>query len=285
MSWMQVAIETKIEWPLFETAITFSPLQFILRPASAFHSPDIVLEYFSNDSQSAHSAILEFMSVLAWLKRQRITETVPGTHTGRTPPCQIGPAPYVQNITDKFECTFTPDMTHQHAKIALAFFRDALQNPNVCHSFLSYWKIASLMHRDGSPEQVQFLVDRISKLNSPEAKSRRAELASAGLSDEDIVKRHLYGARRCAIAHANFNSGTVVNPDDGSAVSDVSADIALIYAIAESIIENDLGVKSESFLYKEKGLAVPTKSNRVLHTSSGQILEWKSGPIILKSPC
>lgn len=275
LSWLQIGIQTNIEWPIFETTVVFLGSTFVLRPPSAYHSPAILLEYSEGELEKARTAISEFMSVLAWLKRQRIV-SVSGFAYGPDRPAQIGPAPVVQNITDKFDCRFFPDLSHANARRALAFFRDGLQNPNVSQAFLSYWKIPCLVARERSDKHTKLLLDKLSQLRSSEAKERLASLVSSGFSLEDIVEKHLYGARRCAIAHTDG-----MNPDDAGDLDAVESDICLVYALAEAVIEHDLGVKSESLLYSERGLTPPLKSYRALHTASNQILNWVSGPIVM----
>jgi len=276
LSWLQIGIQTNIEWPIFETAIVFSGSTFILRPPSVYHCPDILLEYSEGELKEARTAVSEFMSVLAWLKRQRIVR-LSGFGCSPELPAQMGPAPAVQNITDNFDCRLFPDLSHVNARRALAFFRDGLQNPNVSQAFLSYWKIPCLVARERSDKHTKLLLEKLSQLRSSETKKKLASLISSGFSLEDVVEKHLYGARRCAIAHADG-----MNPDDAGDLDAVESDICLVYALAEAVIEQDLGVQSESVLYVERGLTPPLSSNRALHVATNHIFDWVSGPIVLE---
>lgn len=278
MSWMSLSVKTNIEWPVMETELVYLGRQFHLRPPNTFHAPDIIVECAASDFDSAHSAVLELMSVLSWLKRQRIEPITPGKHTSSSPPMQIGPPPQIQNITEGFDCRYFPDLSNQHARMALACFRDALQNTNVMQAFLSYWKLASLLYPDGKPDQFQFLETKLQALEpSSDAGIRIAELLKTGLTYRQLVQTHLYGERRCAIAHAT--SGFVVNPDSSGDLDAVRKDLCIMYALADSIIRNEFGVESEEELYRKNGTPPPQKSNKFVLIQFAQNLQWESGPI------
>ena len=148
-------------------------------------------------------------------------------------------------------------MSHPKAALGLALFREALCTRSVPLRFLGFWKLVSLIEKDGEPEQKELLFRTIPKLANSSARERVQELldSTTNNTDLEIVRKHLYKSRRCAIAHATLED--VINPDDPIALKEINCDMPLIIEIAKQIIQDELGIKTEETLYKEAGLAVP----------------------------
>jgi len=212
---MQVGITTMIEWPTSDTWVEYSGTKFLLRCSKfKFHGPDILCEYSEPSNINAYRSIFEFMSVLAWLKGQAIEERIHGSTSSTNMPTMTGPATFTQNITENLQLKIFPDMSHPKAGLGLALYREALCTRSIPLKFLGFWKLVSLIQKDGEPEQKELLLRTIPKLVNSSAVNRIEELfaSTTNKADLEMVQKHLYKSRRCAIAHATFED--VINPDD-----------------------------------------------------------------------
>lgn len=267
--WRNAAVRTDIEWPIERYKVVFDSNEFELRPANGMYAPDVVLRF--DDSSvtdiESHKLVREFLSVLVWLKRQPLYEFCSGVSSHCLP--QNGPGPQFQNVSDDFQVQFIPDLSHPKAKVALAIYREATNVNSTPYKFLGYWKLISLLFKDGDNQQIDWLVDTIPKLNDDRA-TRQCNQLKSSLSLEEIVRNRLYGARRCAVAHA---TSSTVNPDDPAEEKDFASDLYIVKALAEYIIEFELGIKSEKTLYKEHSLALPVRGNKC-KVSYGQMQEF-----------
>ena len=256
-SWIQVCLETHIEWPTSEMRISFEGQEFLLRPATPAARPDIVAEYdpYIIDHDQVHARARRFMSVLSWLRKRMIREAVVGRTTYE--PMRVGPAPSIQNCTEAFELRFVPQLD-ERSSFALALYREALNANLISFRFLGYWKLLSLLFRDGIPAQKRWLESTLNQCVSPNSLDRLDILRAVFTDDTEIVN-HLYKSRRCEVAHA---TGMEINPDDPIALDAVDADVPLMKEIAEILIERELNVQSEAALYMSAGLEPPNPSNR-----------------------
>jgi hypothetical protein len=279
MGWMQVGVRTGMEWPIADIWVAYAGAKFLLRsPKVRIHAPDILCEFTGPDHQEAHRAILEFMSVLAWLKGRQIEQTTIGWTQSTNIPMMIGPAPHIQNICEEFELALFPDMSNPKAGLGLALYREALCNNSPPFKYLGFWKLASLMFGDGQPAQKQYLASILPSLNNSAAATRVQELMKGGKSALELVTDHLYISRRCAIAHAT--SGPVINPDDPVALGEINSELPVVHEIAKHIIQFELGVQSEDRLYAEKNMERPQPSNKAIsYYLDNQVFSWRDMPV------
>lgn len=259
MGWIHVGVITNIDWPETEQTIEYSGRKFLLRPArGVLHAPDICLQHDDQSHIPGYTAVLEFMSVLCWLKGQKLDERLPGWTSGNRLPGQSGPGPQFQNVGERLDIELFPDLSHPKAKLGLALYREAVGIRSIPFKFLAFWKLASLIAQDGTEQQFNLIENIISKLEYPNELGGMKSFFASGKTIQEFIRSDLYGANRCAVAHAT--SGKVINPDDPLAVSELNLNMGLIHEIAKKIIEDELGVASELNLYAKVGRLPPTKS-------------------------
>ncbi len=124
------------------------------------------------------------------------------------------------------------------ARIALALYREATSVRSTPYEFLGYFKIIELCH-GGKRGQIDWINRTIPLLSDRRAKERVGELGAT----QDIGD-HLYGSGRCAVAHASVRRN--VDPDSPDDVFRLSADMPVARALAEHLIEYELGIPWQS---------------------------------------
>jgi len=236
--WMVVTVETQIEWPAEETTIEFMGRLLVLRPPAGDSAADLRLQYeYPEGEQKAVETICRFLSTLSWHHRRpargryRISCTAPmrGGSRGFGPP-----------LCKEFE--LSPDLKtppDPKARVALALYREALSVDNTPYEFLGYFKVINICYHTGK-DQKDWINRTLPLLTDKRARQRIAELTA---SERDIGA-YLYASGRCAVAHASLGS-CVVDPDNPEDVLRLSADMPVARALAEYLIEIELGVPWE----------------------------------------
>ncbi|MEZ4536636.1 MAG: hypothetical protein R3D26_16795 [Cyanobacteriota/Melainabacteria group bacterium] len=200
----------------------FEGYEYILRPSSDINAPDILLKYDDNqisDSRS-HQLTREFMSTLVWLRRQPLSEFSSAVSSLCIE--QSGPSPYLQPIAEDFELNLLPQISHPKAKLALAIYREAMNINSTSYKYLGFWKIIGMLNSDGSDNQIKWIADTLQQVQDARAIERYEQLKTDCSSISDLVKDHLYGSRRCAIAHAFTDT---INPDNPEVVNGIGSDL------------------------------------------------------------
>lgn len=123
----------------------------------------------------------------------------------------------------------------EKARLALALYREDLSVNSVPYQFLGFAKIINVLHAGGSAQKA-WIGAVLPNVTDADARARLAEL-SGEVAD---VSAYLFESGRCAVAHAN--TSPVVNPDDVEDFLRLSKDLPLIKALAEHLIETELGV-------------------------------------------
>lgn len=235
--WLTVAVESDVAWPTSETRTFYCGHEFQLYPETEEFAPCVVAEY--DDPVTMHQALArvgEFLSALSWTERRAIrdVDAIAGSRLLRLPH-----RPRQRVVTRALHTDFLPTNGDRNARLALALHRDGLnlRRASIPYAFLSFSKIINILHGSG-PSQITWINDAVHKLSySYEAQARAQQLRTEG---KDIGE-YLYGSGRCAVAHANREAA---NPDDPDDTYRLFLDLPLIQALAEYLIENELGVLS-----------------------------------------
>lgn len=232
--WMIVTLDTELDWPMAETVVEFEGQQLILRPAEAPASADIRVRYeHPQEELAAYETICRFLSVMSWWNRRpaRPTERICCTAPIRGGKVRVGPPGWPDfNIEDGIQAPSDPK-----AKLALALYREAASVHNTAYEFLGYFKIINILYSSGK-DQIAWINATLNQIKDRDALKRIAEL-QAHHSD---LGDYLYSAGRCAVAHA-FSTPTV-DPDDPTDVFRLSADMPLLRALVEHLIEVHFGI-------------------------------------------
>ncbi len=235
--WMIVTVETELEWPAEETSVPFRGHTLILRPPDGDSAADVRLQFDHPQSErEAFDTICRFLTALSWWYRRpararlRIVCTAPmrGGKGGFGPP-----------LRKDFQLprSFQPP-SDPKARIALALYREAVSVQNTPYEFLGYFKIINVCYSTGR-DQITWINNTIPHLTDKKANDRISELPTPA----NDIGDYLYRSGRCAVAHAS--TSPVVDPDNPKDVFRLSADMPVARALAEYLIENELGIKWE----------------------------------------
>jgi hypothetical protein len=242
MPWVVVGVETSVGWPTVETRVPFRGREVILRPETDTLAPTVIAEYAPPATYEETLLIVrEFLSSLAWVEGHPIRETVT---TGGGFPIRVGKSAPVNVTRPGFRVDYLPDPPNPRARLALALYRDALGVNSEPFRFLGFYKIINVVRGTG-PQQIAWINARVNALEDYRAQERAAQLRAAGHD----IGAYLYESGRCAVAHAY--SDPLVNPENPDDTERLAKDMPLVKALAEDVIENQLGVQSPRTVYRE----------------------------------
>ncbi len=242
-AWLVIGVETGVPWPKEDTEAIFRGRKFLLGPETEDFAPSIAFEYPKDmEHKEALSLCREFMSALSWVENQPVREIMV---TGGGRPIQAGKGPiWYATTTPKFRKDYLPEPADPKAKLALALYREAQSINSTPYAFLGYFKILNILHPNGA-SQKKWINDNIDKITDYAAVQAIDQLKVAYQDLGD----HLYRSGRCAVAHAY--SGTIINPDSRDDTERLQKELPIIRELAEFLIEQELGVKSQSTIWKE----------------------------------
>jgi hypothetical protein len=186
--------------------------------------------------------IRRFLSSLSWVEQGHLRETI--TFGTGARPGGVGKGPGARLISPKFRVDYLPDPTDPKARLCLALYREAMNLNSDPFQFLGFFKIINALYKTGGEQKI-WINQTLPLLNEHSAIERLKELQK----QHRDVGEYLYESGRCAVAHA-FNE-PLVDPDDPDDTWRLSADLPVIKALAEYLIENQVGVKSAHTYWKE----------------------------------
>ncbi|HUJ73120.1 MAG TPA: methylamine utilization protein MauJ [Verrucomicrobiae bacterium] len=243
--WMVTGVETNIGWPIVETTAEFRGHQIILRPQTDKLAPSVAMAY--EPPVTAHDAqviLNEFLSALSWVERSGIKDTglIGGSH-----PFGIGKGPIANPVNPRFAVHYLPDPQELKTRLALALYREAMNVNSTPYTFLGFYKIINILHRNPN-EQKKWINRVVELLDDYYAKERVAALKSLGHD----IGAYLYESGRNAVAHA-FSEPSIapVNPDEPDHVTRLSSDLPVVRALAEYLIEKEFGVLSKHTIWRQ----------------------------------
>lgn len=237
-----VGIESGVAWPAAETKIEFRGVELTLRPESEDRAPTVLVSYSDPVTHDSMLRIVhEFLSSWAWVEGAKLEV---GLISGGGSPHHVGKMRPASMITRELDFPYLPDPSDPKARLALAFYREALNLDNISYKFLGFFKILNITNSTGSAQK-DWIRQAIPALHDSSAQQRIAELSNSGVD----VAEYLYTSGRCAVAHAFANP--LVNPEEPEDLRRLYQDLPVIKALAEYLIEKDLGIKSRRTVWKE----------------------------------
>jgi hypothetical protein len=235
--WMIVTVNTELEWPSEETKVNFMDQVMIFRPPDGDSAADVRIRYeHPQGEQEAFERICRFLSILSWYYRRpararyRISCTAPMRGGSRVfgPPLRkwFGLPARIQMPADP------------KARLAIALYREACSLENVPYEFLGYFKVINICYPTAKAQK-DWINKTLPLLSEKLARDRIAQLAPSAWNMGD----YFYSSGRCAVAHAS--NGVIVDPDKPSDLFRLSDDMPVARALAEYLIETELGVPWE----------------------------------------
>ena len=256
--WVTVGIEGHISWPTEISIYRFRDYNLLLRPGNNVTYPSISLKHddYRIDMNAARKVIMHFASSLSWYEDSPIhlKDWIGGSRCFnlgkpgmiKEPAKPIAPPFPVKTLGIRD----LPDTLDKNARAALAFYREGLALDNISYKFLSFYKIINLfVGKNGkSGKQVQWINDNLASLKRGSDASKRVNELNKIHND---IGKYLYGSCRCSVAHADAGLGQFVDPEDIEELTRLNADLPLIRALAQIVIEKEYGIKSRLTIYRE----------------------------------
>ncbi len=239
--WLVIGLESGIPWPTKETRVVYKGREILLRPETDKLAPTIVLAYGPPGTDDEALVIgRQFLSALAWVENGYLREMM---ITGGSHPIQVGKG-VGRMVSPQFRADYLPAPENPKAQLALAFYREAKGLNSIAYQFLGFFKILNVLFASG-PEQIRWINSVLDKLEDHLAEPRLRSLRQSG---EDIGD-YLYRSGRCAVAHAFAEP--LVDPDNIEDGKRLQEDLPVIKALAEYLIEHELGVLSLRTVWRE----------------------------------
>jgi hypothetical protein len=240
--WVVIGVESAVPWPMKEVDVQFGPHKLTLRPETDDRAPTVIMQYPPPASdEEAYHVLRRFLSAMRLVGGYAIRETM---STGGSHPFGIGKSRHGSTQAMHFRADYVPFTDEPRQRLALALYREALSVNSVAYGFLSFAKIVNVLHGSGRL-QIEWINRTLPLLTEHRARERLAELQNT----EPDVGAYLYGSGRCAIAHAFAEP--IVDPEDPADAKRLYADLPVIRALAEWIIERELGIKSAMTVWRE----------------------------------
>jgi hypothetical protein len=229
-------------WPKAETTVTFGGHKLVLKPATRETDQSVHINLRKISDVDALTLINRFLSVLAWCDDQPMENGY--GWSGNPLPVAV---PRERRATgSSIAFPFCRDVDERaKVRLALALFREGRSVNSVPFAFLSYFKILNMFWKDKYVGGRNALVEGIRTALGMISDKRVSERIQQLQSTEPDIPKYLYESGRCAIAHAH--SDPIVDPDDVRDLRRLSQDIHVIKAIAEHLIEVELGVSRSTF--------------------------------------
>jgi hypothetical protein len=242
--WLTVAIADVPRWPDVEYLARYDGFEFHILPETNNAPPAIALEIVPPvTNENARAAIRRFLSAYAWVEKHSARDdfgVISGNRGGLGKPANRPPVPIVPH----FYLDYMPSTANPKARLCLALYREALCLNNPAYKFLAFFKIINVLHEKGAAQK-KWITATLLNLTDHQAQARLAELMKA----QPNIAHYLYESGRCAVAHA-YNQ-PIADPDEPEDTERLYADLPVIQALAECLIEHDLGIKSSATIWRE----------------------------------
>lgn len=247
MKWVDLAVKPGFSWPNCQVELEFEGRRVVLQPMT----DELVCTVSIFDDrglsfEEGGSILCRFLSRLAWSMDGGVVELFFGGSNNPSRPGRTGRGTYGSSgwaAVEPWDYLYLPMPKSAEADLALAVFREGLSVNSVPFSFLSSFKVLNIRFSSG-PDQKTWINRHLGGLWYKPAVDRLQELQRS----ESDIGAYLYHQGRCAVAHAR--GSPVANPDIYSDKRRLELDLPLIKEIAAQLIEQELGVLSNSSFWK-----------------------------------
>lgn len=258
-NWVVCGISGGVLWPETAREVSFRGYKLVLIPVEAAEQdpqfgnmyPRVAFDRPPGMSfEDGQRIISSFLSAMAWMRRVPL---VAEQWSGGSHPMKILGQRATTRTDSRFQVDDIPEIEDPHILLALAFYREGLSLNNVAYQCLSFFKVLN-MEIGGGHQQVAWM----------NANWEAATANTFGLGDylqrsgidgvNPTVGQYLFGSNRCAVAHASGNptpENPTIDPDDPVDRLRLHTDLPMVRALAEYLIETNLGVKSPRTIYRE----------------------------------
>ena len=240
--WIVANIEQQIGWTEKKVIVKFQEHNLLLLPEEDDQYPAVAVHLNSVLTEDdARKLINNFLSSLAWSESKAIHVA---HWSGGSRPFRMGRSRFDSVRSLHFRISYLPSPQDENARLALAFYREAMSLDHIAYSFLSFYKIINLRYKRGD-RQKAWIRRTLPSMTDRDAIKRMEELND----EHEDVADYLYISCRCAIAHAGVSP--TVDPENFDDNKRLRSDLPLIKHLAEMLIEEHYEIKTSSTIWKE----------------------------------
>jgi len=241
--WIVANLETAISWPVTYQKHEYAGRTFFIIPLTTDRCPAVALKREGDSTANCRSALLQFLSAVSWSQSAGVI--VRSFDNDSRPRPRLRGGDFGLSITADLNLNYLPEPTDARQALGLALMREGRGLNHPAYAFLSFFRVLEVAFPQGK-EQQQWVADNIERISNHDGLRAFAKLSEAGIED---VGAHLYHSGRMAIAHARFDP--VINPDDASDYDRIAGELPIVCGLAELAIEEILGIKTRSTIYRE----------------------------------
>ena len=231
-NWMNLGVSGQCGWPEAQMEVTFGSKSFVLMPRTRENSASVHIETESTDNLSEMTTVNRFLSVVSWAYKESLHNEY--GWSGNPVPVAVPAQNLARSINRHFLIRWNP-LPEPKQRLAVALYREAMSVNSLPYQFLGFFKIINILYKSG-PAQTAWINATLPKITLSFVRKRVTALAASELD----VAQYLYESGRCAVAHAF--SDPLVDPDDLTHLRRLSADLDVVRALAEHLIEHELQV-------------------------------------------
>jgi hypothetical protein len=242
--WVVAYVNTAGPWPVKTQIVSYRGAKIWIIPVMKNFYPALAMRVGDGYSrEDAGRLLMRFLSALSWVERRGYL--VEGIGGGSSPFPMGRDKERGFSICEEFNLTSLPDPSEEQALLALALMREGRGLNHPAYAFLSFYRILEVAFPNGAAIKA-WLGSTVGSLTGFGVAEAMAKLKDDGRDD---VPAHLWESGRCAVAHANREP--VVDPDDPADARRMRDELPIIRALAEKAIEEKLGVKTPTTIYRE----------------------------------
>lgn len=241
--WIVANIQPNASWPVNAQRVEWRGHVIWVIPLMKKHHPAVAMKVVPGISVSGcEELLMRFVSNLSWVEScgHIVVEL-----SGSSLPAPLGVIREIGIMTcESFDLSYFPEPTDSRALLALALMREGRGLNHPAYSFLSFFRVLEVAF--SGKQRKAWIEAAIDTVNGHGAQEVVQALRAKGIQD---IGNHLYESGRCAIAHANTQP--IVDPDRPDDLRRLRSEAPLIRALAEKVIEEELGVETRNTVYRK----------------------------------
>jgi hypothetical protein len=274
--WLNAAVHHSIPWPKGDVMVHYDGDDYFLRGLRVENDQPfpagLAMRCSQDQIDEALRKLYRFSSILGWFKSGYV-DVVGHIWSSHATRYSVSGDPLTSVMDGSrlgFDCNYMPSGFDDQGRLALAFWREGLRLLHVheSYSFLSFFKV--IESQFNTEKRKSWISTALPTLQGGAAK--RVQEISVTESD---VGKHIFASGRCAVAHASPGR-EIVDPDIPKDRKRISEDLAVIRALAQKFIREELAIPTQSDVFQNRDCLKPLYS--IIH--SDHIAELKRGGVV-----